>query len=430
MACSSAKTHSQAERPPIFQPVSSTCWTGAVPGRLDQPVVAGLGQPPQAMAAADQGRRGDDQPGEGQQHRGALAVGDAEAMLQVGGEAQQPRPVLDGGGPQGVGGLLGVAALDAAAAGRAASHRDAEAGDDRLGLGQVDLVLVVDGDRGVVQRGVTLRALRRQRDLDGAIDLLRRRGRSMAGRMPGLAPRPLGVGLGRPLGEGGGLPLARPAGLLQLGLEPFHLGAQLVDLAGLTPGQVEEFVVGGGLASMTGVLHDQTRRTLQGSGQRPGNQVRDPLPEAPHAIRQASSHRRGAGSPVTLLAGDSQRPHTPAEVVAVPDEVRRRVVQFDLLGEAVGLAMLAAVLMPIRPVVPLDEGCVDRRAHRRASSGTRAAAPASRRPTSAPPRRHAPSPAASARSRSTGPAAGPFSAWAAVPAPGVSAAVGRCRRPP
>lgn len=70
---------------------------------------------------------------------------------------------------------------------------------------------------------------------------------------------------------------------------------------------------------------------------------------------------------MTFLAGDSQRPHTPAEVVAVPDEVRRRVVQFDLLGEAVGLALLAAVLMPIRPVVPLDEGCVDRRAHRRAS---------------------------------------------------------------
>ena len=55
----------------------------------------------------------------------------------------------------------------------------------------------------------------------------------MAGRMPGLAPRSFGVGFGRPLGEGGGLPLPRPAGLLQLGLESFHLGTKLVDLAGL-----------------------------------------------------------------------------------------------------------------------------------------------------------------------------------------------------
>jgi hypothetical protein len=29
-------------------------------------------------------------------------------------------------------------------------------------------------------------------------------------------------------------------------------------------------------------------------------------------------------------------------------------VQRHLLGEAVGLAVLAAVLMPVRPVVPLD----------------------------------------------------------------------------
>ena len=175
---------------------------GAVPGGLDQAVVAGLGQPPQAVAAADQRRRGDHQPGEGQQHRGALAVRGADAVLQVGGEPEQPRAELDGGGPQGVGGLLGVAALDPAEAGRAAGHRDAEAGDDRLGLGQVDLVLVVDGDRGVVQRGVALRAVGRQRDLDGAIDLLRRWGGSMAGRVPGLAPGRLGWGLGGPLEKG------------------------------------------------------------------------------------------------------------------------------------------------------------------------------------------------------------------------------------
>jgi hypothetical protein len=223
----------------------------AVAGGLDQAVVAGLGQPPQAVAAADQRRRGDHQTGEGQEHRGALAIRGADAVLQVGGEPEQPWPELDGGGPQGVGGRLGVAALDAAEAGRAAGHRDAEAGDDRLGLGQVDLVLVMDGDRGVVQRGAAFRAGGRQRDLDRAIDLLRRWGGSMAGRVPRLAARPLGLGLGRTFGEGGGLALPRPPGLLQLRLESLHLGAQLVDLAGLPPGQVEEFVVGGCL-----VIHD------------------------------------------------------------------------------------------------------------------------------------------------------------------------------
>lgn len=145
-------------------------------------------------------------------------------MLQIGGEAEQPRAVLDGGGAQCVGGLLGVAPLDAAAAGRAGRDRDAEAGDDRSGLGQVDLILVMDRDRGFRQRGAALRALRRQRDLDGAIDLLRRRGGPMAGRMPSLAPRPFRMGLGRPLGEGGRLSLAHPPRLLQFGLEPFHLG--------------------------------------------------------------------------------------------------------------------------------------------------------------------------------------------------------------
>ena len=198
---------------------------GTLAGGLHQPIVAGLGQAPQSVAAPGQGRRGDHQPGEGQQHRRALAVGGPDAVLQVGDEAEQSRAVLDGGGPQGIGGLLGVAALDPSVAGRAACHRHAEAGDDRPGFGQVDLVLVVEDDRGLAQRGPAPRALRRHRHFDGAIGLLGRRSGPMAGRMPGLTSRPLGIGLGRPLGERGGLPLARPLGLLQLGLEPLHLGA-------------------------------------------------------------------------------------------------------------------------------------------------------------------------------------------------------------
>jgi hypothetical protein len=87
------------------------------------------------MGDSDQGRRGDDQPGEGQQDRGALAVGDAQAMLQVGGKPEKSQPVLDGCRAQGVGGLYKVASLDATVARRAAGDRDAEPVDDRFGLG-------------------------------------------------------------------------------------------------------------------------------------------------------------------------------------------------------------------------------------------------------------------------------------------------------
>lgn len=114
-------------------------------------------------------------------------------------------------------------------------------------------MLVVEDDLGVAQRGMASRALRRHRYFDGAIDLLGRRDGSMAGRMSALASRPLGIGLGCPLGEGGGLTLPGPLGLLQLGLEPFHLGAKLLDLAGLTPGQIDKFLVCGRFG-----IHDES----------------------------------------------------------------------------------------------------------------------------------------------------------------------------
>src|SRR5512135_1283540 len=96
----------------------------AAPGGLDQAIGAGLGQPTQSMTAADQGRRSHDQPGERHEDRGALTVRDAPAVLQVGGESEQSWPVLDGGGRERMGGLLGMAALDAAVAGRTAGDRD------------------------------------------------------------------------------------------------------------------------------------------------------------------------------------------------------------------------------------------------------------------------------------------------------------------
>ena len=75
--------------------------------------------------------------------------------------------------------------------------------------------------------------------------------------------------------------------------------------------------------------------------------------------RQSRSHRRSPLLPATILPSDPKRTPTPTEVIAVPDEVRCGVVDLDVLGEAISLAMLPGVLVPIRPVVPLDERRVD-----------------------------------------------------------------------
>ena len=155
-----------------------------------------------------------------------------------------------------------MAALDPAEARRAPRHRDAEAGDDRLGCGEVDLILVVNGDRDVIERGVILGASRRERDLDGAVDLLGRWGRPMAGDMPGLAVRPLGLIPERPLGEGGSLTLPGPPGLLQLVLEPLHLGAEFLDQAGLSLVLIEELIVSEGRNVHNGFFHDRRPQTL------------------------------------------------------------------------------------------------------------------------------------------------------------------------
>ena len=99
----------------------------------------------------------------------------------------------------------------------------------------------------------------------------------MAGRMPGLATQSLGGGLGRPRGEGGGLPLASPPGLLKFGLEPFHLGAQLVNSDG--PGGASAQRVPRRWAAWRPCREIYTRGLVRRhtvavkSGQRPGNQI-------------------------------------------------------------------------------------------------------------------------------------------------------------
>jgi len=65
----------------------------------------------------------------------------------------------------------------------------------------------------------------------------------MSGCMPVMSPGSFRVGPWRPLGEGDSLSFPRPPGLLQVDLEPFHLGSQFVDLPGLTPDKLEEIIV-------------------------------------------------------------------------------------------------------------------------------------------------------------------------------------------
>jgi hypothetical protein len=59
---------------------------------------------------------------------------------------------------------------------------------------------------------------------------------------------------------------------------------------------------------MTGVFHDQGRRTLQGSGQRPGDQVRildnRLLPATSNGLERGSRRYREAQSRIYLLGAD------------------------------------------------------------------------------------------------------------------------------
>jgi hypothetical protein len=88
----------------------------------------------------------------------------------------------------------------------------------------------MERNRGLAQWRMALRAVRWSLNRHGAIDLLRRRDGSVAGRVTGLASGPLRVGL-----------------------EPFRLGAEYLDLTGLEPSQLDKFLVSGWLA-----IHDKS----------------------------------------------------------------------------------------------------------------------------------------------------------------------------
>ena len=62
------------------------------------------------------------------------------------------------------------------------------------------------------------------------------------------------------------MPLARSFGLLQLDLEPFHLGAKLFDLTGLEPSQFDEFLVSGRFAFHDGFFTRTVGLNATGKG--------------------------------------------------------------------------------------------------------------------------------------------------------------------
>src|ERR1700688_866108 len=91
----------------------------ALPEGLDEQFIGGLGQVGEALLGADEGGGADFQLAVGLQEVADLAVTDAEAVLHLGGHGQDYGAEGVAGGADGVGSLIGVAALPVLAAARA-----------------------------------------------------------------------------------------------------------------------------------------------------------------------------------------------------------------------------------------------------------------------------------------------------------------------
>jgi len=87
-------------------------------------------------------------------------------------------------------------------------------------------------------------------------------------------------------------------------------------------------------------------------------------------IRQTGGHGWSAGrAPGALGCLMPERPDRPAEVVAIGNEIGRRLMEVPVLGKSVRPPDLARILMPVRAIVPLDKGDVDVAAARRTTQG-------------------------------------------------------------
>ena len=82
---------------------------------------------------------------------------------------------------------------------------------------------------------------------------------------------------------------------------------------------------------------------------------RDPLSHCPDMIGQARRHRWRPLTSTSFADRLSQRPHRPAEVVAIDREIGHRHMHRPILRKRVGLPHLQGVVVPIRRVDSLDE---------------------------------------------------------------------------
>src|SRR3978361_506991 len=124
-------------------------------------------------------------------------------------------------------------------------------------------------------------------------------------------------------------------------------------------------------------------------------------------IGEPRRHRRTPLLPSTLGSVEGQRPHRPAEVVAVQAQVRHRLVIPPVLAESVRLSGLPGVAVAVRPVLPLDERRVDRPARPAPPPTPAPPPPPSPTPPACRSRRPGPSHAASSPPHSSAPPAGP-----------------------
>ncbi len=92
---------------------------------------------------------------------------------------------------------------------------------------------------------------------------------------------------------------------------------------------------------------------------------RDPFTDRPDVIGQARRHRWCSLSPTTLADGLSQRPHRPAEIVAIDREIGHRLMHLPVFRECVGLPHLPGVAVSVRRVLTLHERGVDVSTRRR-----------------------------------------------------------------
>jgi hypothetical protein len=158
-----------------------------------------------------------------------LAVRQPGRLVQIDDGRPGVGPELGGRGPEGVGRLERVAALDAPPTTPAVADVDVEPAVGRL-PGDLDLVLVVG--MGFLDGAAAVEAGAGQPRLVDLVDPLGRRAvRPGAVVRTGLAAGFPGLGLGRPLGERGGLALAGALVLFEQAGEPLDLGLQLGDAA-------------------------------------------------------------------------------------------------------------------------------------------------------------------------------------------------------